>query len=174
MRMMPIQRLMFTSRDDVWNPRFISCDYLVQKIITLLVITLQKRQSSTHMPALVLFSEHVWHPSCTNFSAVEMLHNLKKKNLRGFGPLANYADWTTAASWRSSANFWGQRVLRGQRNESPGRILGFLDRSRYYFFQVAPQLYSRVLTRLSGPRSRPTASQKIWKCRKSNPGPLDL
>jgi hypothetical protein len=40
-------------------------------------------------------------------------------------------------------------VLRGQRNGSPGRILGFLDRSRYYFFQVAPQLYSRVLTRLS-------------------------
>jgi hypothetical protein len=26
-----------------------------------------------------------------------------------------------------------------------GRILGFLDRSRYYFFQVAPQLYSRGL-----------------------------
>jgi hypothetical protein len=26
---------------------------------------------------------------------------------------------------------------------SYGRILGFLDRSRYYFFQVAPQLYSR-------------------------------
>jgi hypothetical protein len=24
-----------------------------------------------------------------------------------------------------------------------GRILGFLDRSRYYFFQVAPHLYSR-------------------------------
>jgi hypothetical protein len=24
-----------------------------------------------------------------------------------------------------------------------GRILGFLDRSRYYFFQIAPQLYSR-------------------------------
>jgi hypothetical protein len=23
------------------------------------------------------------------------------------------------------------------------RILGFLDRSHYYFFQVAPQLYSR-------------------------------
>jgi hypothetical protein len=24
-----------------------------------------------------------------------------------------------------------------------GRILGFIDRSRYFFFQVAPQLYSR-------------------------------
>jgi hypothetical protein len=49
--------------------------------------------------------------------------------------------------------------------------LGFLDWSRYYFFQVAPQV---VLTRLSGPRSRSTASQKIWKRRVSNPGPLDL
>jgi hypothetical protein len=56
--------------------------------------------------------------------------------------------------------------------DPPCRILGFLDRSRYYFSQVAPQLYSRVLTRLSGPRSRPTASQKIWKRRESNPGPL--
>jgi hypothetical protein len=40
-----------------------------------------------------------------------------------------------------------------------GRILGFLDWIRYYFFQVAPQT---VLTRLSWPRSRPTTSQKIW------------
>jgi hypothetical protein len=27
--------------------------------------------------------------------------------------------------------------------EPYGRNLGFLDRSRYFFFQVAPQLYSR-------------------------------
>jgi hypothetical protein len=32
---------------------------------------------------------------------------LRKKNLRGFGPLANYADRETAASWRSSTNFCG-------------------------------------------------------------------
>jgi hypothetical protein len=30
-----------------------------------------------------------------------------KKNLCGFGPLANYADRATAASWRSSANVCG-------------------------------------------------------------------
>jgi hypothetical protein len=41
-----------------------------------------------------------------------------------------------------------------------GRILGFLDRSSYFFFQVAPQLYS---TRLSGPRFRHTTSQKICR-----------
>jgi hypothetical protein len=39
--------------------------------------------------------------------------------------------------------------------DSHGRILGFLDRSRYYFFQLSPQLYSRgwvdpVFTVLSG------------------------
>jgi hypothetical protein len=51
-----------------------------------------------------------------------------------------------------------------------GRILGFLDRSRYFFFQVTPQLYSRgwvdpvpdrLLVRKSG-------SAGI------EPGPLDL
>jgi hypothetical protein len=42
-----------------------------------------------------------------------------------------------------SANFCGWKVLRGQRNGFPGRINGFLARSRYSFFQVAPQLYSR-------------------------------
>jgi hypothetical protein len=39
--------------------------------------------------------------------------------LRGFGPLANHVDRATTASWRSSTNFCGLRVLRGQRNGSP-------------------------------------------------------
>jgi hypothetical protein len=34
-----------------------------------------------------------------------------------------------------------------------GRILGFLDRSRYFFLSSSSSV---VLTRLSGPRSRPT------------------
>jgi hypothetical protein len=37
---------------------------------------------------------------------------------------------------------------------SYGHNLGFLDRSRYFCFQVAPQLY--------GPCSIPTTSQNIW------------
>jgi hypothetical protein len=35
----------------------------------------------------------------------------------------------------------GCRVVSATDPQS--RIVGFLDRSRYYFFQVAPQLYSR-------------------------------
>jgi hypothetical protein len=38
-------------------------------------------------------------------------------------------------------------------------ILDFLDRSRYFFF---PSSSSVVLTRLSGARSRPSTSQKMW------------
>jgi hypothetical protein len=51
----------------------------------------------------------------------------EKKKLRGFVPLANYADRETAACWRSSANFCGYRVLRGQRNGSrPSLVSVFL------------------------------------------------
>jgi hypothetical protein len=35
----------------------------------------------------------------------------------------------------------GCRVISA--TDPQGRILGFLDRSRYYFFQVVPQLYSQ-------------------------------
>jgi hypothetical protein len=47
-----------------------------------------------------------------------------------------------------------------------GRILGFLDLSRYLFFQIAPQLYS---TRLSELRSRLATSQKNCCAGGSNP-----
>jgi hypothetical protein len=40
-----------------------------------------------------------------------------------------------------------------------GRILGFLDLESLL---VLPSSSSVVLTRLSGPRSRPTTTQKMW------------
>jgi hypothetical protein len=43
--------------------------------------------------------------------------------------------------------------------DSHGRILGFLDWSRYFFLSGSSTV---VFTRLSGPRSRPTTSQKTW------------
>jgi hypothetical protein len=43
-----------------------------------------------------------------------------------------------------SANFCGERsVAQSARRITYGRYLGFLDRIHYFFFQVAPQLYSR-------------------------------
>jgi hypothetical protein len=52
-----------------------------------------------------------------------------------------------------------------------GHNLGFVDWSHYYFF---PSSSSTVLVRLSGLHSRPTTSQEIWCCQKSNLRPLDL
>jgi hypothetical protein len=42
-----------------------------------------------------------------------------------------------------SANFADRGCHVVSATDHHGRILGFLDRSRYYFFQVTPQLYSR-------------------------------
>jgi hypothetical protein len=52
-----------------------------------------------------------------------------KKKLQGCSPPANYIDRATAACRRTplvgevSANFTGQRVSRGQRNESPRPLI---------------------------------------------------
>jgi hypothetical protein len=51
----------------------------------------------------------------------------------------------------------GCRVVRA--TDPHGRILGFLDPEPLLFL---PSISSIVLTRLSGPPSRPTTSQKIW------------
>jgi hypothetical protein len=56
--------------------------------------------------------------------------------------------------------FADRGVSRGQRGGSPTVVnLNFLDQRRNFFFQVVPHLSSQGL---SGPLSRPTATQKIW------------
>jgi hypothetical protein len=56
--------------------------------------------------------------------------------------------------------FADRGVSRGQRVGNPVVVnVSFLDRSHYFFFQVAPHLSSQGL---SGRRSRRTATQKIW------------
>jgi hypothetical protein len=57
------------------------------------------------------------------------------------------------------ADFWEYRVSRGQRNGSPQPYSQF-SRPKLLFFLSS--ISSVVLTRLSGSRSRPTTSQKIW------------
>jgi hypothetical protein len=100
-----------------------------------------------------------------------------KTKLRGLSPQANCADRATVACRRSKCQFlrvegvaWSaQRILTAVN-------LGFLDRSLYFFIQVAPQLSSRgwvdpvpdpLLHRKSGRagnRSRDLwiCSQKLW------------
>jgi hypothetical protein len=57
-------------------------------------------------------------------------------------------------------------VPRGQRD---GTLRPYSQISIPEPLLFLPSSPSVVLTRLSGPLSRPTASQKIWWCRESNP-----
>jgi hypothetical protein len=67
-----------------------------------------------------------------------------KTKLHGLSPWANCTDRATAACRRNDCQLFVDRGCHVVSVTDPyGRILGSLDRSRYFFFQVASQLYSR-------------------------------
>jgi hypothetical protein len=70
-----------------------------------------------------------------------------------FSPQANYTDRATAACHPNR----GCRVVSA--TDPHGRNLDFLDPEPLLFHSSSSSV---ILTRLSGPRSRPTISQKIW------------
>jgi hypothetical protein len=73
--------------------------------------------------------------------ALSQIYILKK--IHGLSRQANYTDRATACQ-RRQCQFCADRRCHMVSVTNPyGRILGFLDRSRYYCFQVAPQLHSR-------------------------------
>jgi hypothetical protein len=74
----------------------------------------------------------------------ELLTGIIKTKLRGRSPQANYTDRATAACRRSQCQPLPVEGVACSVQRIPTAInLGFLDRSRYFFNQVAPQLSSR-------------------------------
>jgi hypothetical protein len=63
---------------------------------------------------------------------------------RGLSPRANYSDRAATACQQLVPTFTVRDCHVVSLTDPYGRILGFLDRSRYFFYQVAPQLYTRV------------------------------
>jgi hypothetical protein len=84
----------------------------------------------------------------------------KQTNSVALSPRANYTDWATATCRRNlMSTLWieGCRVVSAS---DPLRSLISVSRPEpLLFFQVAPHLLSQGL---SGPRTRSTATQKIW------------
>jgi hypothetical protein len=62
-----------------------------------------------------------------------------------FSLQANYIDWATATGrWILVPTFVDRAVSHGQRGGTLTAVnLSFLDRSHYFFFQVAPHLWSQ-------------------------------
>jgi hypothetical protein len=91
----------------------------------------------------------------------------KGKKLHGLSPRANYTDRATAACRRTCAKFAERGCHVVSVTYPYGRILGFLDRSRYFFFQAAPKLYSRGrVDPVPDPlllRKSATAGNRTWK-----------
>jgi hypothetical protein len=106
---------------------------------------------------------------CYPFPATLVLHHTNKKILHGLSPRENYTERATAACRRSDCQLFADRGCHVVRVTDPyGRILGFLDRSRYFLSSSS----SVVFTRLSGPRSRPTNFFLVVPG--IEPGPPDL
>ena len=84
----------------------------------------------------------------------------KSIKLRGLSPRANYTDRAAAAGRRSLVPTFADRgVSRGQRNGSPRPLISVFWTEAATFYSSSSSI---DLTRLSGPRSRPTTTQKIW------------
>jgi hypothetical protein len=73
---------------------------------------------------------------------IAVYSDIHMKKLRGLSPRENYALRATAASRPSCAKFVDRGCHVVSVTDHYGRILSFLDRSRYFLFQAAPQLYS--------------------------------
>jgi hypothetical protein len=105
-----------------------------------------------------------WMLSCQNLqmgchkcSAVNVIKKTKTPSPESSSELHWLSDRRFSAKLMSTFAGRGCHVV--SMTEPYCHILGFLDRSRYFFFESSSSI---VLTRLSGPNSIPTTSQKIW------------
>jgi hypothetical protein len=77
-----------------------------------------------------------------------------------FSPHANYTDRSRSAKYVSTLAYGECRVVSAVSATDPqGHNLGLLDTEPLLYYSRSSSI---ILTRLSGPRSRPTTSQKIW------------
>jgi hypothetical protein len=99
----------------------------------------------------------IYFNTCTNNASVQLMRTIHNtciwrkvttwpwcKQLRGLSPWASYTDRAIAACPRSKCELFRIEAASWSAQRIPySRNLGFLDQSRYFFFQAAPQLYSR-------------------------------
>jgi hypothetical protein len=106
-----------------------------------------QRVISTYFPS-AWSSVHTIHflqwSQCSECSYDDDDDNNNNNNNNNSMSLISERTLTTAACRRSQCQLlWIKGVAWSARRIPYGRILGFLDRSCYFFFQVAPQLYSQ-------------------------------
>jgi hypothetical protein len=110
-----------------------SVSVLIRSLCLSLSLPLSKFRTPMHVTELVILRQYFF-IAPTVFPATK---------LDGLSPRANYTDRATAACRRSRMPNFAYRGWHVASVTVPYcRILGYLDRRRYFFFQVAPQIYS--------------------------------
>jgi hypothetical protein len=107
---------------------------------------LNKNINNFYFIAMILSGEMRWarHVACIGYVRIRYIKTNKKSKLRGLSPQANiYRQSDRRMSAKLVSTFADRGCRMVSATDPHGRILGFLDRSRYHFFQVAPHLYSR-------------------------------
>jgi hypothetical protein len=83
----------------------------------------------------------------------------KQNKLRGLSPRANYTDRATAACRRNDCQLLRIEGATWSAWRIPTAVFSIFQTGAATFLSSSSSV---VLTRLGGPRSRPTTSQKIW------------
>jgi hypothetical protein len=115
-------------------------------------------------PSLLCFAtngDHYFeHLSLKSGTNIKQLHNVALKKKSPWPQPARELHWPSDCllSAKLVPTFADRGCHVVSVMDHHGHILGFLDRSHYHLFQVAPQLCT---SGLSGPHSRPTTSHKI-------------
>jgi hypothetical protein len=110
-----------------------------------------------------------WHLVVPEETEVKWAYLLLLKKLRGLSPRANYTDRATAACRRSDCPLLRIEGATWSAWRIPTSVFSVFERGAATFLSSSSSV---VLTRLSGPHSRPTTF--FCSARELNPGPLDL
>jgi hypothetical protein len=92
------------------------------------------------------------------------VHNKQTNKLQGLSPPANYTDRATAVCRRTDCQLLRIKGATWSAWRIPTVVFSVIETGAATFLSSNS---SAVLTRLSGPRSRPITF--LWQCRESNP-----
>jgi hypothetical protein len=108
--------------------------------------------------------------SILNLHVMKRTRTLKRYCIKKIVWLESASELCRPSDSRLSAKLVPTFVVRGaSRGQYDGSLQPYSRLSRPEPLLFLPSSSSVVLTRLSGPHSRPTTSQKIWKRRESTP-----
>jgi hypothetical protein len=122
----------------LWNVRSFIWISLQMMILTVLGVL--------HLKVIHVLSTFRWYEPSTYWLCSAVERKVEIWTILSEGKKSKKSEWPESASHLSTTlvpTFADRRCHVVSLTDHYGRMVGFLDRSRHFFFQVTPQLYSR-------------------------------